>query len=232
MDNLELARALAEPFEASEIKVKPQAISGSRAMAVHYVDVRVVMDRLDAVFGVGGWQTSYREAKGGVICQLTVKVNGEWITHEDLGGESDQPDEGDAQKAAHSDSLKRAAIHLGIGRYLYRIPRQWADYDPQKKQFVNPPKLPPSALPRKTAPEPETKVVPTLGATVGNRTMELVLRWEDQAVKTGLCAEGEMIAHLNQTLGSKWVKLPLDIVKKVVVDFGEPRRGRQAIAAG
>jgi len=41
--------------------------------------------------------------------------------------------------------MKRAAIKVGIGRYLYRLPRQWVDYDPQRKQFTRTPALPPSA---------------------------------------------------------------------------------------
>ena len=41
----------------------------------------------------------------------------------------------------------RAAIKLGIGRYLYRLPRQWVDYDPQTRQFKQTPALPVWALP-------------------------------------------------------------------------------------
>jgi hypothetical protein len=39
-------------------------------------------------------------------------------------------------------------VKFGIGRYLYRLPQQWCDYDPQKRQFVRPPSLPASVLPR------------------------------------------------------------------------------------
>ena len=56
-------------------------------------------------------------------------------------------DAGDKLKAAFSDALKRAAVKLGIGRYLARLPRQWVDYDPQARQFVRPPTLPAWALP-------------------------------------------------------------------------------------
>jgi hypothetical protein len=33
----------------------------------------------------------------------------------------------------------------GIGRYLYRLPSQWVDYDLQRKQFKQTPRLPPAA---------------------------------------------------------------------------------------
>ena len=65
----------------------------------------------------------------------------------DVGSPSEQPDDGDKLKAAFSDALKRAAIKLGIGRYLYRLPRQWVDYDSQTKQFKAMPTLPAWALP-------------------------------------------------------------------------------------
>jgi hypothetical protein len=55
---------------------------------------------------------------------------------------SEQPDDGDKLKAVSSDALKRAAIKLGIGRYLYRLPRLWVEYDPLRRQFVRPPQLP------------------------------------------------------------------------------------------
>jgi hypothetical protein len=50
-------------------------------------------------------------------------------------GPSEQPDGGDRLKAAFSDALKRAAVKYGVGRYLYRLPSQWVDYDPQRRQF-------------------------------------------------------------------------------------------------
>src|SRR5207249_11297034 len=71
----------------------------------------------------------------------------EWSTKMDGGGQSEQPDEGDRRKAAFSDALKRAAVKFGIGRYLYRLPALWVDYDPAKKQLRSTPQLPPSAIP-------------------------------------------------------------------------------------
>jgi hypothetical protein len=103
---------------------------------------------LDSVFGVGGWRDSYQLVNGGsVVCTLSVKVDGEWVDKVDVGSPSEQPDDGDKLKAAFSDALKRAAVKLGIGRYLYKLPRQWCEYDPQRRQFVRPPTLPSWALP-------------------------------------------------------------------------------------
>jgi len=145
-----LARALAAPFGPSEVKFKPAVVSGNRAMALPYIDARVIQDRLDQVVGVMGWQDEYEcLPDGSVVCKLHLRLGEEWITKMDVGGPSEQPDEGDRRKAAFSDALKRAAVKFGIGRYLYRLPSQWVDYDPKKRQFVNKPTVgPPVVVPK------------------------------------------------------------------------------------
>lgn len=139
--------ALSEPFDPKQVEWKPQAVKGDRALAIAYVDARAVMDRLDKVLGLGNWQTSYREIPDGVVCRLRVRVGGEWFEHEDVGSFSEQPDSGDRLKAAFSDGLKRVAVHVGVGRYLYSLPSTWCDYDPAKRQFARTPTLPAWALP-------------------------------------------------------------------------------------
>jgi hypothetical protein len=141
-------KKLAAPFDPSEVKWKPQVVSGNRAMAIAYVDARVIQDRLDDVLGSQNWQDDYDCLPDGcVVCRLRLRLGEEWITKVDVGGPSEQPDGGDRMKAAFSESLKRAAVKFGIGRYLYRLPQQWVDYDPQKRQFLRTPSLPVSALP-------------------------------------------------------------------------------------
>lgn len=143
MDHKDIIAALAAPFAASEIKWKPATVSGNRALALAYVDARVIQDRLDAVLGVTGWQDDYTVLPAGsVVCKLSCKIGEDWITKMDVGSLSEQPDDGDKMKTAFSDALKRAAVKFGVGRFLYRLPSQWVDYDPQKRQFVTKPSLP------------------------------------------------------------------------------------------
>src|SRR5438045_1047322 len=143
-----LAQAFSQPFDVAEVRFKPGVVSGNRALALAYVDARVIQDRLDDVLGVGGWQDDYEcLPDGSVVCRLRLRLGDEWVTKVDVGGPSEQPDGGDRLKAAFSDALKRAAVKFGIGRFLYRLPAQWHDYDPQRRQFVRPPQLPASALP-------------------------------------------------------------------------------------
>src|SRR5262245_34067196 len=146
MTRQQIEAALAAPFDQAEVKWKPKVIQGNRALALCYVDARVIQDRLDEVLGVTGWQDDYEfQPDGSVLCRLKLRIGGEWLTKVDVGGESEQPDGGDRKKAAVSDALKRAAVKWGVGRYLYRIPGQWVDYDPHKRQFLKTPTLPPSA---------------------------------------------------------------------------------------
>lgn len=146
----QIATELAEFFDPREVKFKPQSVKGNRALAICYIDARLVMDRLDEVVGPHGWSDEYTPLPdGSVLCRLTVRVGGEAVTKCDVGSPSEQPDEHDRTKAAFSDALKRAAVKFGVGRYLYRLPQTWCDYDPQKRRFSATPQLPAWALPGK-----------------------------------------------------------------------------------
>lgn len=203
-----IAQALAAPFDQAEVKFKPQAVSGNRALAVPFVDARVIQDRLDEVLGVMGWQDSYEcLPDGAVVCRLRIRLGAEWITKEDVGGQSEQPDEGDRRKAAFSDALKRAAVKFGIGRYLYRLKPQWVDYDAQKRQFVRTPTIPlplsgsetlklaeastgekkSRGKPSEVKPEPRSK--PTTGMELHKRLSEK----DAQLAKQGMCKPGDLV---------------------------------------
>ena len=163
--NQSLTERLAEPFSSQEIRWKAQVVRGNRALAVAYVDARAVEDRLDAVFGVDGWQDAYHLLpNGNVVCKLRVKIGNDWIEKSDVGSQSDQPDEGDRTKSAFSDALKRAAVKLGIGRYLYRLPQQWVDYDQNSRQIRQTPRLPDWAHPKEELPSHRKQDKTTLKA--------------------------------------------------------------------
>ncbi len=143
-----IAAALAAPFDPREIKFKPQIIKNNRALVMAYIDARLIQDRLDEVLGLENWQDRYDFLPdGSVVCHLRVRLGDRWVTKTDVGSPSDQSDSGDRVKAAVSDALKRAAVKFGIGRYLYRLPAQWCDYDPVKKQLLQTPRLPAFAVP-------------------------------------------------------------------------------------
>lgn len=125
---------LSAPFRPDDVSWRAQAVvkrdSGYAAMALAYMDARDVLARLDEVCGPANWQTSYQEtAKGRVICTISIRVDGEWISKSD--GAGDTAVEG--EKGALSDALKRAAVQWGIGRYLYDMGTPWGDCDAYEK---------------------------------------------------------------------------------------------------
>lgn len=107
----EMARALADP---DGLVVRER--SGRGGLTFSYIDARQVMDRLDAVVGMGGWSDSYRQVGDAIECSLTVLG----VTKVDVGypNNPDHPED-EALKSAFSDALKRAAVKFGIGRFLY-----------------------------------------------------------------------------------------------------------------
>jgi len=151
---------LAEPFPSEEIKWKPQATKGDRALAVAYVDARVVAERLDQVVE-GDWSFDWEQASNGCVKgKLTVCG----ITRCDVGEQGDGP-QGKTLKTAVSDALKRSAVLFGLGRYLYHLPAQWVDYDAQHKRLAHTPELPgwakPGAAQNGIASIPDAKTVNT-----------------------------------------------------------------------
>jgi len=198
--NTALARALAAPFDASEIKFKPQAVKGNRALALAYVDVRAIMDRLDRAVGVENWQDHYQLLPdNSVMCQLQIRIGNRWITKADVGGPSEQPNGGDRLKAAFSDALKRAAVKFGIGRYLYRLPQQWTDYEPQKRQFSSQPRLPGWAVAKEPKPGRPTAAEKQAGLPASGAELHRRLREADSGLAAkGLCPIGALLAHVTQ----------------------------------
>ena len=125
-DTRKMTIALKRPFDPKDVKVR----KGGGGRLFHYIDARHVMKRLDDVFGLENWQTKYHETTSGrVICELSVCINDKWITKSDGAGDTDF----EGAKGAISDALKRSAVLLGIGAYLYNdsafkngTPAPWA----------------------------------------------------------------------------------------------------------
>ncbi|HXH10349.1 MAG TPA: Rad52/Rad22 family DNA repair protein [Alphaproteobacteria bacterium] len=146
------ASKLCEPFSEADLRFFPAAVNRDRTQGrvAAYIDARAVMDRLDSAVGPESWSTSYRvvdEAAKAVECTLTISLpDGRSISRADIGYPNDAHDATDPAreplKAAYSDALKRAAVQLGIGRYLYRLEfeQEWLPLD-QYGKFRTPPRL-------------------------------------------------------------------------------------------
>jgi hypothetical protein len=136
-----LCRSLAEaavharrPFMPDLVQAKIHSIDrdGRFADVAFYIDARAVMDRLNVLLP-GRWHAVYElvdrrqgeDAEELLVyrCHLTVAE----ATYTDVG-------EGPDHKAAQSDALKRAAVHVGIGHCVYRIegPRMFPGEGPHE----------------------------------------------------------------------------------------------------
>lgn len=125
MDSKNLIK-LKDKFDPKDLEWRVQS-SGKKngeywALILAYIDARAVQDRLDEVCGGGSWQTEYQQIQGGIICKLSINVDGQWITKADVSQETDI----EAIKGGFSKSLVRAASAWGTGRYLYDLETTWA----------------------------------------------------------------------------------------------------------
>lgn len=111
------ATELRRPFTPAAIRFKVQVQypkdNPNAAIVVAYIDARLVIERLNRIVP-DLWFANY-EPLGDthMICRLTV----DGITREDVG---QSPSKGD-WKYLYSDSLKRAAVHFGIGVSVYAM---------------------------------------------------------------------------------------------------------------
>jgi hypothetical protein len=123
MTDIFAALAAEFPRDAVHWRAQTLAKDGAKALALAYLDARDVMDRLDSVCTPAGWRNSVTETpKGRLIATIEIKIGDEWVGKTD--GAGDTAVEG--EKGGISDSLKRAAVLWGIGRYLYRMESVWA----------------------------------------------------------------------------------------------------------
>lgn len=209
----DVAAKLRAPFKPEDISWKPQTVDykAKTALAVAYADPRAYVDRLNEVFGVGGWSDTYnfiatpfnkfikgktawgdkpatedKQIPGNkvlVVGTLTVSEFGIMISST---GDSDASDD-NAATSAEAQAFKRAAMKLGLGRYLYELPKVTASYD--KGKWTNgPPTLPDWALPKYNCSECNTEVV---SMTHGTQTFTVaqLLANSQRKYQLDLCAE-------------------------------------------
>jgi hypothetical protein len=128
MDEIELL--LQRPFDADSVEWRVQSagvVNGSKpyVMAVPYITARAVQARLDEVFGLFGWENVLKPTPDGkgYLCGITVHGKDRSVTKYD-GAEFTGIE---AMKGAMSDAMKRTAVLLGIGRYLYKLDVSFAN---------------------------------------------------------------------------------------------------------
>ncbi len=155
---MDIMAQLRAPFAPEDIdwRVGQATRDETKVSALAYLTARAVQQRLYEEFGPYGWATKYVEGPdGGVVCELSCKSpDGEWVTKADGATNTDF----EAVKGGLSSALKRAAVHWGIGRYLYDLPMVWCHLKPKgqvyhrtksgKAMYWDAPKLPGWAMPK------------------------------------------------------------------------------------
>jgi hypothetical protein len=156
----EIQDRLAAPFDPAEVKFKPQAVKGERALAIAYVDARVVMDRLDDVLGVAGWQDEFAVLPCPATNQVSCAALGPHhrrVGHEVRRGRRVRP--AGRRRQAEGRLLRRPQAHRCQVRHRpLPVPAAAtvADFDPAKKLFATP-TSPPMLAPKNSGPAKATK---------------------------------------------------------------------------
>ena len=129
---------LKRPFPVNRIHWRVGATNKEKTsgIALAYIDARDVMQRLDEVCGIGGWQCRYPFAG---CCEIGILVDGlddritdGWIWKSNGAGATDV----EGEKGQYSDAFKRAGVMWGIGRYLYSLPNEWVPIQPRGRSYV------------------------------------------------------------------------------------------------
>lgn len=144
----DIKRRLEMPFAAHIVTWKPGALNRdkTRAMMMAFIDARAVMDRLDAICP-DDWSFDAAEVPGAKVPTVRGTLTVLGVSRTDFGEGDPSSEAGNSYKAASSDALKRCAVHFGIGRYLYDLPKQWVEWDNDKRQPRQTPTLPDWARP-------------------------------------------------------------------------------------
>lgn len=133
----ELRQALAAPFSNGDIEWRVSATTQdkSKGLAVPYVTNRAIQNRLDSTVGIDGWQNEFIPWKDGKaqLCGISIyfQQQKQWLTKWDGADDSDF----ESVKGGLSDSMKRAAVEWGVGRYLYGMTQIWVKIVQRGKGF-------------------------------------------------------------------------------------------------
>ena len=131
----QIVKLLQKPTPHEHIKFLPKGMKskdgGKRhfAMAIPYVDIAFVRQRMDDACGPFGWKSEAKEVNGLSFCGISIRspVSGEWISRWDTGqddawheNEKGKRVEGEkfsmGARGIFSISFKRAAYQWGVGR--------------------------------------------------------------------------------------------------------------------
>lgn len=211
-------KKLAEPLPAKDVEWRlaqsGETQRGFWAKCLAYLTNRAIMQRLDDVCGPENWKNEFSKGPdGGVVCGISIRIESEWVTKWD-GAENTEVE---SIKGGLSDSMKRAAVQWGIGRYLYNLEEGWAQIvgddnrdafrgqTKDKKQFRwLPPQLPDWALPKTYPAPPRTSTPSTNGAHEDSKEFAAFSLWKASMVPSVFKTEAEFWKEALGAAGPSW----------------------------
>ena len=110
-------------LRADEIECRVSVINERGLSVLLFIDARVDLKILDAMFTPFGWRRTHQSIDGNLYCTVEIwdKEKQQWIAKQDVGTVSYS----EKEKGQASDSFKRACFNWGIGRELYTAPFIW-----------------------------------------------------------------------------------------------------------
>jgi len=106
-----------------------------------YIDARQAINRLNEVLGIEGWSNQLIEtSSSGLICELSLIIEGVQITKSNVGTKSNK----DPEKGQASSAIKRAASVFGVGAYIYemapvKVPKKGGNFVTEKGEPLDSP---------------------------------------------------------------------------------------------
>lgn len=123
------------PFKELEWRILNTIPDKSCGMVAAYVDNRAIQTRLDEAVGAYNWCNQFESWQDKAqICGISIYFDErkEWVTKFDGADNSEY----EPIKGGLSDSMKRAAVQWGIGRYLYQLDNIWVEVEQKGKGYV------------------------------------------------------------------------------------------------
>lgn len=133
---LETKVQLNTPLTKDDVELRIGTTSENGFSLLIYKTARTDIKRLTDVFGLLWKNKHFYDAKDLLCCEISIKVEDEWVGRSDVGVESRE----EKEKGSYSDSFKRAGFRWGIGLELYRSPFIWINWDmkqnPKGKGYI------------------------------------------------------------------------------------------------
>lgn len=137
-DIAQIIEQLKAPFPFKDVSARIQYTNNDKTQgfAVFYIDSRAIQSRLDSVVGPFNWHNEYMLWQDkSQLCGISIydETRNIWVTKYD-GAENSSIE---PIKGGLSDSMKRAAVMWGLGRYLYDVDGVWVGIEKRgKNDFI------------------------------------------------------------------------------------------------